>query len=128
VTPLDPERRPGGPLDGREGEERFAAEQPGQHLRRREFIARTAALAGAAGLGASLPLNSLLSAAASQQARVPYPKPRDLPIDHFVVLMMENRSFDHYLGWRAVLDGRPAPPNKNDHHRPKHNNHQIPTD
>jgi len=106
VTPLDPERRPGGPLDGREGEERFAAEQPGQHLRRREFIARTAALAGAAGLGASLPLNSLLSAAASQQARVPYPKPRDLPIDHFVVLMMENRSFDHYLGWRPDVDGR----------------------
>ena len=28
--------------------------------------------------------------------------PRNMPIDHFVVLMMENRSFDHYFGWRRA--------------------------
>ncbi|MBO0843021.1 MAG: phospholipase, partial [Nocardioides sp.] len=27
------------------------------------------------------------------------PDPADSGIDHIVVLMMENRSFDHYLGW-----------------------------
>jgi phospholipase C len=27
------------------------------------------------------------------------PSPRNVPIDHFVILMMENRSFDHYFGW-----------------------------
>jgi phospholipase C len=29
------------------------------------------------------------------------PTPRNLEIDHVVVLMMENRSFDHYFGWLA---------------------------
>ncbi|HWF56072.1 MAG TPA: alkaline phosphatase family protein, partial [Solirubrobacteraceae bacterium] len=36
------------------------------------------------------------------------PSPRNLPIDTFVVLMMENRSFDHYLGWLPGADGRQA--------------------
>jgi phospholipase C len=31
-----------------------------------------------------------------------------MPIDTFVVLMMENRSFDHYLGWLPGADGRQA--------------------
>jgi phospholipase C len=28
------------------------------------------------------------------------------PIEHVIVLMMENRSFDHYLGW--LHEGRPS--------------------
>ena len=36
------------------------------------------------------------------------PAPRNMPIDTFVVLMMENRSFDHYLGWMPNADGRQA--------------------
>ena len=35
-----------------------------------------------------------------------FPKPRDLPIDTFVVLMMENRSFDHYFGWHPKADAQ----------------------
>src|SRR5436853_115301 len=31
-----------------------------------------------------------------------------MPIDTFVVLMMENRSFDHYLGWLPQADGHQA--------------------
>jgi phospholipase C len=31
-----------------------------------------------------------------------------MPIDTFVVLMMENRSFDHYLGWMPEADGQQA--------------------
>ena len=70
-------------------------------LRRRDFLARTAALAGAA---ASLPAGQLIAEAAAAQAR-PLPSPRNLPIDHVVVVMMENRSFDHYFGWLAAADG-----------------------
>jgi phospholipase C len=121
----DPERMPGGPQDGREGEERFAAEQPEEHLRRRDFIARTAALAGAAGLGAALPVDSLVSAAATRQARTNYPKPRNMPIDHFVVLMMENRSFDHYLGWRPDVDGRNSGLAYPDDHGKLHKTHHL---
>ncbi len=34
--------------------------------------------------------------------------PRDSGIEHVVVLMMENRSFDHFLGWLPNADGRQA--------------------
>jgi phospholipase C len=68
-------------------------------LSRREFIERTAYAAGLAGT-ASLPLGALLSQAAeAEHLRAGLPRPRNLPIDHFVLLMMENRSFDHYFGW-----------------------------
>src|SRR5256885_220452 len=33
------------------------------------------------------------------------PKPEDSGIDHIVVVMMENRSYDHYLGWVPGGDG-----------------------
>jgi phospholipase C len=36
------------------------------------------------------------------------PEPAASGIDHVVVLMMENRSFDHYLGWLPGADGRQA--------------------
>ena len=53
-----------------------------------------------------LPAETLIAEAAKQAAKAPFPKPRDLPIDTFVVLMMENRSFDHYFGWHPKADGR----------------------
>ena len=68
-------------------------------LRRRDFLGRTAALAGLAGMAGVLPAETLVAEAAKHATRKPFPKPRDLPIDTFVVLMMENRSFDHYFGW-----------------------------
>ncbi len=33
------------------------------------------------------------------------PKPEDSGVDHIVVVMMENRSFDHMLGWVPGADG-----------------------
>ena len=69
-------------------------------LSRREFLSRTAYTAGLAGAASVLPADVLLrEAAAAQSRRVPLPRPRDVPIDHFVIVMMENRSFDHYFGW-----------------------------
>jgi phospholipase C len=76
-------------------------------LRRREFLQRTAVTAGlAAGLGTVLDPDVLIAEAAKRQRRVRLPRPRDMPVDTFVVLMMENRSFDHYLGWLPGADGR----------------------
>ena len=72
-------------------------------LRRREFLARTAAAAGLAGLS-SLPAGTLLAEAARAQI-TGLPSPRNLPLDHVVVVMMENRSFDHYFGWLDGADG-----------------------
>jgi phospholipase C len=85
---------------------RLAAEYPDEHMRRREFLARTASLAGAAGLATVLPADALVAEAARRQVGASLPSPRNLPIDTFVVLMMENRSFDHYFGWHPEADGR----------------------
>jgi phospholipase C len=89
-----------------EAAEREMARAPEQAMRRREFLSRTAIAAGLAGAAAALPLDLLLGEAAKHQARAAgLPSPSNVPIDHFVVLMMENRSFDHYFGWLPNADG-----------------------
>jgi phospholipase C len=68
-------------------------------INRREFIrnvagvASTAALAGAAG-------------ERSAKAQQSLPEPSASGIEHIVVVMMENRSFDHFLGWLPGAKGR----------------------
>ena len=90
--------------------ERLAADAPDEYLKRRDFLQRAAVTAGlAAGLGTVLDPNTLVAEAARKQGRAAkLPSPRNMPIDTFVVLMMENRSFDHYLGWLPNADGRQA--------------------
>jgi phospholipase C len=95
-----------GELADPERSERLASEHPDEHLRRRDFLARTAAIAGAAALATVLPPDTLIAEAARRQGRARLPSPRNLPIDTFVVLMMENRSFDHYFGWHPTADAR----------------------
>lgn len=73
-------------------------------LDRREFLKRTGIMGGAVLAAGSLSgcawmkdwpgggqLGSILDSPATSS-----------PIDHVVVVMMENRSFDHYLGWLAT--------------------------
>ena len=91
--------------------ERWEAADPDGFLRRREFLQRTAMAAGlAASAGLALGPETLIAEAARRQRRAPLPSPRDLPIDTFVVLMMENRSFDHFAGWLPGADGKQARP------------------
>jgi phospholipase C len=97
---------------------------PEQGLQRRELLTKGAALAGL-GAGALLPGSSLMAEAkkhrrhhkkhhhhqATTLAAPPppaLPSPANLPVDTFVVLMMENRSFDHYFGSFPGADGRNA--------------------
>jgi len=71
-------------------------------LRRRDFLRRTAYTAGLAAASSALPLDTLLGQAARTRALASgMPSLSTMPIDHFVVVMMENRSFDHYFGWYA---------------------------
>src|SRR4051794_34728852 len=62
----------------------------------------------AASLAGALPADTLVAEAARRQRRRLLPAPRNIPVDTIVVLMMENRSFDHYLGWMPDADGRQA--------------------
>jgi phospholipase C len=89
--------------------ERLSTEAPEAYHSRREFLQRTAVGAGlTASMGLALGPDTVIAEAARRQRRVQIPSPRNLPIDTFVVLMMENRSFDHYLGWLPGADGRQA--------------------
>ena len=86
--------------------ERELSQNPDATLRRREFLARTAAVAGGAALASTLPAADLVAEAARRTTHRKLPSPKNLPIDTFVVLMMENRSFDHYFGWHPEADAK----------------------
>jgi phospholipase C len=109
--------------------ERLEHEDSGEYLRRREFLQRTAMTAGlATGMGLLLDSETLVAEAASRQRRVKIPAPKNMPIDTFVVLMMENRSFDHYLGWMPGVDGRQAGLNYRDKVGALHQTHRLTPD
>ncbi|MEV5753843.1 alkaline phosphatase family protein [Actinoallomurus sp. NPDC052308] len=86
---------------------------------RRGFIAGTAG-AVAAGVVAAEPLTEGRS-----EAAVRLPAPQRSGIDHIVVVMMENRSFDHYLGWLPGADGRQAGLTYTDRDGVPHETHHL---
>ncbi|MFY9826315.1 MAG: alkaline phosphatase family protein [Thermoanaerobaculia bacterium] len=71
-------------------------------LSRRQFLYSSAATLGSLAVGRSLSW----AAPAGRHARLP--RPERSGIDHIVVAMMENRSFDHLLGWLPGAGGRQA--------------------
>src|SRR5215208_4420912 len=68
-------------------------------MTRRRFLQDAAMASGAVALGAIGARQAVLG-----QSTLPHPGVSG--IDHIVVLMMENRSFDHFLGWAEGADGR----------------------
>ena len=70
-------------------------------VNRREFLRNVAGAASAAALAGAVSD----TAPASAQA---LPAPTASNIEHIVVVMMENRSFDHLLGWLPGANGRQA--------------------
>jgi phospholipase C len=101
----------------------------GEHsIRRREFLAKTAALAGAAGLASAWPVDALVHHAGRVQASTPFPTPSNMPVDTFVVLMQENRSFDHYFGWHPGADARNAGLSYPDDQGGQHPTHSLAPD
>jgi phospholipase C len=73
-------------------------------LPRRDFLRAAGAVAGGVAFGGRNALGALRPTTRRKQAKGPQGRlldaqPSDCPIDTVVVLMMENRSFDHYLGW-----------------------------
>ena len=74
--------------------------KPGRRrgLTRREFIGGVAATAGAFMLPGC-------HGSSRRSSNAGLPNPASSGFDHVVVVMMENRSFDHYLGWVPGADG-----------------------
>jgi phospholipase C len=76
-------------------------------LTRRQVLG--AAVAGAGGiLLGDRGLARALGAPEAAASPAALPPPGSSGIEHVVVVMMENRSFDHFLGWLPGADGRQA--------------------
>src|SRR5438445_7833781 len=74
-------------------------------INRRELLKNAALVSGATLVGASFHPGKNLFA----QVTLPsLPNPEDSGIEHVVVVTMENRSFDHFLGWLPNADGKQA--------------------
>ena len=75
-------------------------------ISRRTFLTSAATAAGAVALGCRDPGIDAPSVATAAANRLS--DPESSGIEHIVVFMMENRSFDHLLGWLPGADGRQA--------------------
>ncbi len=74
-------------------------------INRRELLKNAALVSGATLVSAPFYSGKNLLA----QATLPtLPRPENVGIEHIVVVMMENRSFDHFLGWLPNADGKQA--------------------
>ena len=69
-------------------------------VNRRDFLLNVAGAASAAALGGC--------SEGSTASALSLPRPSASSIDHIVVVMMENRSFDHLLGWLPGANGQQA--------------------
>ncbi len=72
---------------------------------RRKFLKSIGAISGAAALG-SLPGAKTLAQQVGRFSIDSLPTPAESGIDHIIVVMMENRSFDHLFGWIRGADGK----------------------
>ena len=70
-----------------------------------------------------------LLAGGAADAATPLPRPGQSGIKHVVVVMMENRSFDHFLGWlpqvNPAADGKQAGLTYRDRYRVPHQTHHL---
>jgi phospholipase C len=76
---------------------------PKKPLSRRRFLRTIAAASGSVSAFFSFP--SVVQGARRNKT---LPTPNGSGIEHIVLVMMENRSFDHFLGWLPGAEGRQA--------------------
>ena len=94
---------------------------------RRKFLQSIAAASGAAVLSkiGGLPTANVMAQQESLLSARDLPTPNRSGIDHIVVVMMENRSFDHLFGWIRGADGRQAGLTYNDPNGIPHSTHHL---
>jgi phospholipase C len=91
-------------------------------INRRDFLRGVAGASGAVAAG-SLFGKSLL---ADGTERLPLlPTPDNSGIEHIVLVMMENRSFDHMLGWMPGARGHQAGLSYKDKNGVSHNTYRL---
>jgi phospholipase C len=88
-------------------------------ISRRQLLT-TSAAAGLTAAGAPLAAEGARSTATSV-----LPSPAASGIEHIVVVMMENRSFDHFLGWMPDANGVQSGLTFSDRYGVKHGTHHL---
>ena len=73
-------------------------------VNRRDFLRSVASISGAT-IASAVALGQTKQI---EQLDAALPDPEQSGIEHVVVVMMENRSFDHLLGWMPNANGRQA--------------------
>ena len=96
ISPFDMEE-PGRELPPDDSEPQF--ESMSNAVSRRRILGGLAAAVGTLAMGGDR---------AWAASRPVLPRPKSSGIKHVVVVMMENRSFDHFLGWVPGADGKQA--------------------
>src|SRR5437762_7472288 len=94
-------------------------------INRRDFL-RTAAGVSSGALFGRYGWRSLQAAGVPRDLALP--RPSRSGIEHVVVVMMENRSFDHLLGWLPNADGRQAGFVYTDNDQVSHDTHPLAPD
>jgi phospholipase C len=82
------------------------ADERATRYSRRQVLAGAAA--GTLALGGTLAFGGLSHPLAAASEATMLPPPADSGIEHIVLVTMENRSFDHFLGWLPSANGRQA--------------------
>ena len=95
---------------------------PSVSISRRRFLHGAAATVGLSALG------SLGRVQPAFSRTIALPPPEASGIEHVIVLMMENRSFDHFLGWLPGADGQQRGLTYNDSAGVPHRTHRLSPD
>lgn len=77
-------------------------------INRRDLLKNSALASGAALFGAACGSSRFSPGQGTLPSSAALPSPADSGIEHIVVVTMENRSFDHFMGWLPNADGKQA--------------------
>ncbi len=88
-------------------------------------ITRRQFLAGAALAGAATATGGAAGAARNAPQFAGMPNPAASGLDHIIFVCMENRSFDHYLGWLPGADGKQSGLSYSDDKGVQHPTHHL---
>jgi|SRR5579859_425543 len=94
-------------------------------INRRELLKNAGLASGAALFGAACGSEKLLPMQNLSPSSAALPNPADSGIDHIVVVTMENRSFDHFMGWLPNANGKQAGLTYVDNSGVSHSTHSL---
>src|SRR5690242_17324122 len=96
---------------------------------RRQFLGAAAVVGGTAALTSdpfsSRPTMASAATSTSTTSTTALPAPAASGIDHIVVVMMENRSFDHFMGWLPGANGKQSGLTYVDRYGVSHSTHHL---